>query len=553
MRAVLERDFLFEASRPRIVLLRTVVAAAVATIAGTVLWSAAGGSGLNRDEVGSGVFLGGAMTLLVLLLLMTPPLVVGSILAERQNETLPIVLATPVGPFGFAAAKLLSRWCVALLLALAALPCLTLTTTFGGVSGLQVGGLAVTAFALSLEMAAWSLWVSSNSRRLGTAVVLSFLFPLARWTGTGLLGGWMGSGGWPVAFLWGTGPVGSVAELIRAGSFDSMTGGTATTATPWAGRLLLAQPWWDYLAFAAVLAAASVLAAGRRLRTESEPRVSLLDRTKRRRRWFRGRPPAGNPVAWKEVRLLNAGTSRPLFYGVLAALVAIFLLGRRSIEREDDILVLLSAMIALISFVAAVSGASTFAHERTQGSYDLLRASLLTPGQIARGKLAGVLVGLGFLASVPVCTALAGILCDSVTPLTFLATLVALVAGPGAWALSGAVLGILAPSPRAAVVRVCGLFVILLAGLPLCGALLVTLYRTWPEAYAHLFMVSPPAASWGLLDCARQAHHGVERDFGDPSRAGLHWTAAGALLAVVLHLALPRVMARRLDRDRETR
>jgi ABC-type transport system involved in multi-copper enzyme maturation permease subunit len=552
VRAVLERDFLFEASRPRVVVLRTVLAAAVAAIACLVLWQGLKESGVSRDTVGTVVFVGGSLTLLILLMLMTPPLVVGSILAERQNQTLPIVLATPVGPFAFAAAKLLSRWGVALLIAFAALPCLALTTILGGVSGTQVEGLAVTALALSLEMAAWSLWISSGSRRLGTAVVFSFLLPLARWMGTGFLQDWMERGDWSVAILAATCPTGAAMELTQAGRFYWLHGVSATAATSWPGRLILERPWWAYLAFAALLAAAAVAAAGSRLRTESEPRTSLLDRTKRRRRWFRGRPPAGNPVAWKEVRLLDSATSRPLFYGVLAILILVFLLGAKEVPDRSGILVLVSAMSALLSFVAAVSGAANFAHERTQGSYDLLRVSLLTPRQIAWGKLAGVFVGLGFLASVPVSMSLAGILCDSVTPLTLLAILVALVVGPGSWALCGAVLAILSPSPRAAVVRTCALFAILLVGLPLCGVVYSYLGHWRSDETAYLFMASPPAAAWGFLDCSRAENRLPGSEFDASSRAGLHWTAAAALIAIALYWALPRLLAWRLDRDRET-
>ncbi len=553
MRAVLERDFLSEASRPRSVVFRTVLGAVVATVVCLLLLQGTGAYGSNPDTVGRAVFIGGSIALLVLLALMTPALVVGSILSERQGLTLSLVLATPVGARSFAAAKLLSRWGVTLLIAFAALPCLALTTLFGGVSGTQLEGIVVTSLALSLEMAAWSLWFSSISRRLATAAVLSFVAPLVRWILAGFMMGWIGSQDWATAAIGATFPIGPAAELIEPGTFAQLPGIPDTPALPWAGRLLLEQPWWAYLAFAALGAGAAVAAAGSRLKSESEPRESLLARTGKGRRWFRGRPPAGNPVTWKEVRLLNSASSRPLFYGVLAAQVLILVLCSKAVEDKEGILLLVAALTTLISFVAAVSGAAAFGHERAQGTYDLLRISLLTPGQIVRGKLAGVFVGLGFLASVPVGTALAGLLGGSAEPLVFVAILAAIAVGPGSWALIGSACAVLSKSPRAALVRTCSLFAILLVGLPLLGVLFGVIGSWSGKFEVYLFMASPPAATWGFLDWVHelQAPQREFFDFSKEMRAGLWSEAAMAVLGIVLLLLLSRLLARRLDRDRE--
>ncbi len=552
MRAVLERDFLFQASRGRAVVLRTVIAAVVSAVACLAFWIGMDQLDIAADQIGEVVFVSGAIALLVLLALLTPPLVVGSVLEERQDDTLLLVLATPIGCRSFAAAKLLSRWGVSLLVAFAALPALAMAPLFGGVSGTQLAGLVVTALALSLEMAAWSLWISAASRRLATAVILSYVLPLARWAGTGFLLAWfefaaryrgIGAGATAAAALAATFPVGSAASVATGGSIGRMAGGAPPPAG-WFGGLLHEQPWWFYLAFSLLLAGAAVVAAGARLRIEAEPRDSLLGRTKRGRRWFRGSPPAGNPVVWKERRLLNTSSSRPLFYGVLGLLLLILGLGIDGVRDDDGAPVIIAAMLTLISLVAAVQGAAAIGQERTQGGYDLLRASLLTPGQIVAGKLAGVFTGTGFLAAVPVCAGLLASWTGAVGPGPLVGILAATALFPGAWALLGMWIGVRAPTPRAAVVRTVALFGILLVGFPLAAGILEVSRVAEDEIVAFLAMASPPATSWAWMEFARG--DGI----GDAEGAGLFWTAAWLMTAVVARLLLPRRLARQMDEER---
>ena len=71
MRAVLERDFLFEAARPRAVVTRTVVAGLVSLTACMALWIGTERAGLTTDETGSAVFISGTCALLILLALLS--------------------------------------------------------------------------------------------------------------------------------------------------------------------------------------------------------------------------------------------------------------------------------------------------------------------------------------------------------------------------------------------------------------------------------------------------------------------------------------------------
>ena len=100
MRAILERDYLAEARKPRAFAARTApgLFGALVIVFGTL----AGGTlaGRDYDRIGSEAFEALSVALFVFLLLTTPFLLVGSLLPERQGNTLEILLATPEGARG---------------------------------------------------------------------------------------------------------------------------------------------------------------------------------------------------------------------------------------------------------------------------------------------------------------------------------------------------------------------------------------------------------------------------------------------------------------------
>lgn len=567
MRAVLERDFLFEASRTRAVVLRTVLAGFVAAAVVLAVLSMSEEFRDNPDTVGIWLFRVGAGALLAMIALLAPPVVVGSVLGERMQETLPILLATPVGPYRFALAKILSRTGVIVFLAAAAVPALALTTVFGGVQGGQVADLLVLAAGLALELTAWALWFSTASKRLATAVVLSFVVPLARWGLLTLLFVWVQDalGGFqseryvvPVLGSYATTPFPAIVDVMEPGSYAALPRlFTAAPARGSVGDLLLRYPALVYLLTGLLSAAAAVAAAGRRLRFEAEPKEGWLSGTRLGRRWFRRGSPGRNPVAWKELRLLNTASSRPLFYTVLGVLLLAEALLMKHTHRGEEAIALLASEVTLLCLLSAANGASILGQERTQGSYDLLRASPLTPGQILKGKAAGVFAGLLLLACVPVAHAFlcykgGGLRLETALAVAFLA-----LAIPWGWAAFGMATATHAPRIRTAVIRTMAAFAVCLVGLPVLGFLIAQAsgWRSAGNAVGEwVVFTCPPACLFGVLDGVEDRRfrfsHGTWRA-RDEHTYSLFWILVYLALAAVLTLTLRRRLVRALERDRE--
>ena len=395
MRAILERDYLAEARKPRAFAARTApgLFGALVIVFGTL----AGGTlaGRDYDRIGSEAFEALSVALFVFLLLTTPFLLVGSLLPERQGNTLEILLATPEGARGIAGGKFLSRLGTALAWTAAALPPLTVAVLFGGTSWRSLFNVGASLLGTAVELAAWGLLVSASSRKLATAAVIVYLFPAAHWAAAG----YVAAAGGPGLFAAATSPLPS----FDLGAWDSSVSATgAGAAGPW-----LRHPGLWHLLFAAALAAFAVPVAARMLAREESPGGAgnfRIPRLKGEGR-LRALLTRGNPVAWKESLLLNTAWSRLLYYVVLLLLVAgeaVFLVmdGVMAWEPQTDLAYLIGVFTILMA-MASVQGAASMAFEKSQGTFDLLRASPLTPAEIARGKFLGTVLGMAFLLLIP--------------------------------------------------------------------------------------------------------------------------------------------------------
>ena len=546
MRAVLERDFVAEASRLRAVVLRTLVAGvAVAGVA--ILLVDLAGPGASEDEIGRNVYSMGSLLLLAMLFLVTPPLVVGSVLAERQQGTLDLLLASPSRPTSIALAKVLSRAGVALLFAFGTLPALGLCLFYGGVAPERIAGTATAATALVIELAAWGVLVSSMTRKPATAVVLSFVLPAAHWTArilaTEALGAPPGPGA--AAFLSGTPWPSLLALLQPAVPIARRVGAGGTTAIE---DLVREFPDAVFLVSSILLAALLVAVSGRILAREADPPRRLpaflarLPGIARAKRHLRRRLRFENPIAWKETQLVDSSASRPLFYAVLAVLLGLFAVSSRALHRSNPVCTVLAIQIPLVAFVAAVNASLTLGHERTKGSWDLLRSSLLRPEQVVSGKLSGVLRGVGLLAVVPAAQAILGAVFGGLKVHTAFVALLLLAAMAAFWAAVGLSYGIRADRRREAVLRTCVVFGVLLAGFPLLG--IVALSVELHAVSVVLVVASPPISVFWPLSAMQGRQQEIQ------GLVGFCWFLFMAGAAGALMKQLPRWLARRYEEER---
>jgi hypothetical protein len=546
MRAVLERDFVREASRLRAVVLRTLVAGvAIAGVA--LLLVDIAGPGASEDFIGRSLYSMGSMLLLSMLLLVTPPLVVGSVLAERQQGTLVLLLASPAGPTSIALAKVLSRAGVALLFAFGTIPALGLCLFFGGVAPERIAGTATAATALVLELAAWGVLVSSMTRKPATAVVLSFLLPAAHWTARILAVEALGAPPGPgAAVLFSGTPWPSLLAILQ--SSEPFVRRVGTGAKSPLEEFVREFPDAAFLGSSILLAALLVSLSGRILAREAEPPrrlpafLSRLPGIARAKRQLRRRLRFENPIAWKETQLVDSSASRPLFYAVLAVLLGLLAISCRSLDRSRVVCLVLAIQIPLVAFVAAVNASLTLGHERTKGSWDLLRSSLLRPEQVVSGKVSGVLRGVGLLAVVPAALAVLGVVFGGIEFHTFLVALLLLAAMSGFWTAVGLSYGIRADRRREAVLRTCAVFGVLLVGFPLLG--FVADMADLGSASEVLVVASPPlSVYWPLaaVEGRQEAIRGVVGFLWFLFLAG----AGGALLK-----QLPGWLARRYEEER---
>ena len=576
MRAVLERDFLSEVGRPRAFVFRTLAAAVVAIVLVLVFVENSWEFRRRPDTVAKTLFMGGSLAVLCVLAVLTPPSVVGSVLEERQRETLPVVLTTPVGPFGFAAAKLIARSLSVLAWAAAALVPLASVLLLGGVEIGQILDFGMIAVGAVLEMAGWGVAVSSMTKRLASAAVLSYLLPFVRWfafgvaaafwleppSGMRFAGPYTFHPAGPTALLSAT-PFPGVLRMVEPREWDRFL----TTVYRASGRTppdAARQPAAAFLLTGILFAGAGVLAAGWRLRREAEPGRSpgsgwLM------RKLRRPVPDEGEPLKWKETRLLNAAASRPLYYSVLVLLavaeIAFIFVCSAWPSSDSDLRKfacgILAGELGLLGLVAAIVGAASIAHERSSGTLDLIRASPISPAAFLRAKVAGTMRGLLFLGLFP----LLHLLIMGALRIVGFATLL-LAAGyalliPLCWAWIGTAAGLSSRRPATAVARAGAAFGVMLIGLPLAVVAIDIVERS-NDLQEFLIAGWHPATVWFGLEGLEILFHPEgfsdwyrPRGLRDEHEAALVWT--GITLAVTLYAwwRAPRRAAVVFDRERD--
>jgi ABC-type transport system involved in multi-copper enzyme maturation permease subunit len=560
VKAVLERDYVAESVRPRAFAARFAPGAFAAAILLFLAITRGEVGGEDWDRVGADAFRVISWLLLVFLTVTVPFQFVGSLLLERQRNTLEILLTTPEGARGAAAGKFLARLGTCLGWIAAAIPPLTVAVLFGGTSWRTLFNTGLGLLGWTLELAAWGLLVSAVARKLATAAVLAYLLPAAHWS---LANHVVDTGfGAPWSLLL---PAASPVSCMDMPAWDQHVAACA----PGALGAWLHHPGLWYLLVGAILSALAIPAAAWALGREDTGPRQLGFRIPRSRAdaWLRLAITRGNPIAWKESLLLNTAWSRTLYYLVMILLliaetIVLVLFGDGQWTGKQDI-AYLSTVCTILLALAALQGAASMAFEKTQGTFDLLRVTPLTPGEIARGKFVGTLLGLGFLFVVPVAHFLVTTIMGLHRPWTAAVGCATAALMAANAAVHGLTWGTLARSPATALAGAASFAVFAIGGcwllcfMPLLLAGMRLLQREDTSDFFEVLVV--PAAFCGspilvfamlsaLDDVGSSGRSGTAQDIlSSAFLGGLSLAVCGIYLAYRLH-RLPEMLEREMAR-----
>jgi ABC-type Na+ efflux pump permease subunit len=383
MRAVLERDLLSQGTRPRAFLVRGVVVAAAAfMVLGGVL-----GSRWAFGYLEPKTFRIASWMALFSLVALTSAAAADCVVEERIRGTLPLVLATPEGPGGFALGKFASRAALALALFAAVLPLLAMCKLLDGGAWSRLVLFTMLAAAVILECVSWALLASTVSRRFESAALLSLGLPPARWWATIALGRllWPGSQG----AAWLSTGLTPVPSLLGYGVPPGPCPRGELVGLP---ALLRLGPEPLYLAFAVVFAVLAVRAAAALLAREGTwtlPTPRRLRLPLHRAAWRRALQ--YNPVFAKD--LLGArGVATLIGLGVASVAIgagAIYAAsGPGGLPKVPKLHVtILSFAVTASSALAALAGATLLAQEKAAGTLPLLRITRLSHSRMLAGKI----------------------------------------------------------------------------------------------------------------------------------------------------------------------
>jgi hypothetical protein len=505
---LLERDYVRICSRPASFRNRT-IAVVVASVVLLMVW-AGQRRGAAPDRIGRDLHVAFTWTAGVYVGLMALFEAAVAVPTERATGTLTVLLTVPRTPRRLAAGFLLSRSLAAFTALLGLAPLAGTSLLLGGVSlrdGLMAIGAVASAGIHGAAVGFLTGHAAADHRRgLGRAMAVvllwNLLLPLLLGFAAAVLASTRDAAptlrfppaALPDALLQGAlglfflGPGGAlVAATNRWVSGNPVLGGEALVAISLGVSLLLA--------------AASVLVAGRRLRLETEMQVVASGRRGLLAGLFRRRGTPGaaaaaaparptgigdRPLWWKEMRPPRAAWAR---WSIRVAVIGYALfLGwlwfdpdvRREVRFDGDEVILYDILVSLPLWLLALgvlaASGPFVAEERERSALDLLRATPLGPWDYILARPLGILRRLAPALVVTGAFALLGVFMGIVHAAAVAAWIVGAALVIPALALLSFARGMAAPTVRSAQRRM--------------GTLVGTFLLLWPLGVALLGFVA---------------------------------------------------------------
>lgn len=309
--------------------------------------------------------------------LVTPALVAGSITEEKTRRTLEQLLTTHLGSIAIVAGKLLARTADVLVLALVALPMAAFIGPYAGAGPEFIFGQALVAALAAFGLSGVSILASVWSRQTRTAVLAVYVLIVAAMLWLRL--GWLPVPAWAAALnpVWVLAPAWDRSNIAAFGQ-----------------RLEQCALVWGSLG------AGCTLLAAWRLRPAMTRQLAA-----RSRRWTVGhwlpRPrPAWNPLVWKE---RYVGRMLPLWLGLSAAAAVSVWLALRDYAATakfeegaarvpvDTLIERSWYVLGFLTLFVGLRASGTIVGERERQTWDGLLTTPMTPRELIRGKLRGIL------------------------------------------------------------------------------------------------------------------------------------------------------------------
>ena len=483
--------------------------------------------------------------LLAGVMFLVPAFPATSIVREKVNGTLALLLNSPMSAWSIYAGKLGGILSLVVLLLAVTTPAAAACHALGGVSSSGgVGLLYLTLAAVTLELTCLGLFVSSRANSADGALRATYGFVLAL-TVLPLAPYWFLQGGAGIeselaGYLRCISPVPAVMEVLGNGSVgDRGLGSESGTTLKYLISSLFGSALFSFLTITRLAKnpldrsrAAGVMTQDLSRKARTARRLFFLVDPQRRTGstslWV-------NPLLVKELRTRKFGRSQWVVR--LVALCAIISLGLSYVAASGALswgagavggaIVLLQTVLLILFVPSLASG--LVSSEREGGTWRLLRTTPLSAGSILRGKLMSVAIPLLLL----LCGTLPGyVVMATIEPDQFarmLTPMICLCVTAIFAVLSSAVASSLFQSTAAATTSA------YLTVTTVCvGPFLVWLGRDAPFGYSAVrgaLSISPVAAAFGAADTP---------GFSGYDLLPLNWWITGTLSAVLLVILVMR-------------
>jgi ABC-type transport system involved in multi-copper enzyme maturation permease subunit len=164
-------------------------------------------------RIGRAVYTALLTVLTIFVLMIAPALTAGVISAEREKQTMELLVTSPASTLGLVVGKLLSSLAYVVLLIVASIPLMAIAYAFGGVGPEDVLRAYLVILVIAVGMGAMGLFFSALVGRTQVATVLSYIVVLVLVLGTFALHTWLYVDSWdelrpnaprhaPEALLW---------------------------------------------------------------------------------------------------------------------------------------------------------------------------------------------------------------------------------------------------------------------------------------------------------------------------------------------------------------